>query len=149
MRPPSEYSSTRRISWFPPRRGSRNTSIVSLSSGGQSSRKTSRKESSISFPSIIETDTETDVGDIGNRNAAFDGHLPPAPPPILGPISHLQERQGNPSEGVQVVDVNTKGDSQNNNIFVNINNTNQNNAIDTESSSFGLSNPTYQSSEVQ
>ena len=128
----------RRFSLFNYRRGSRNTSIVSLSSAsGPPSRKTSRKESSASFPSIIESDFESFKGapypptateltfqpsvndttvlppppdalleeeEPVSRNVADNGHLPYFPPPILGPMSHIQDRAEG-ADNVEVIDV--------------------------------------------
>ncbi|XP_066936463.1 uncharacterized protein [Clytia hemisphaerica] len=113
----SEYSQGRRISLFGYRRGSRNTSITTLSSFPPS-RKTSRKESTISFPSIIESDMEnstattafknqnTTDNSIASRNVAEDGFLPPAPPPILGPMSYIRDRDFDSTGGFEKVDVN-------------------------------------------
>ena len=130
LRSPSEYSSARRFSLFNLRRGSRNTSIISLSTAsGPPSRKVSRIESNTPFSSIIESDFESFKGaprpppasvddttvlppppdtlleeeDPVSRNVADNGHLPNFPPPILGPMSHVQDRAE--GDNFEVIDV--------------------------------------------
>jgi len=73
-----------------------------------------------------------------SKNAAENGHLPPAPLPILGPMSHVQNRDNEFSArgNVQRVDVNVGGDAE-------VVGPSSTMTDDEGNSDLGISNPTY------
>ena len=72
-----------------------------------------------------------------SNNVAENGHLPPSPPPILGPMSHVQTRDTGYENGgnVQRVEVDI-GAGQSSNL-----------GGENGKKNLGMSNPTYEASD--